>query len=238
MKKRNKIVIIVLVILVLLSFGVRRIIYGPSVSLKEKAEVKNYVQSYLTKKYGKHNYKITGISYDYHRTDMSQMFDYSNPIGYWVYFKSDTVPSSWIVIKGVEPEEYIVDSDYYVESYHFRGNDDAYELMESMEPKKEIENKYLNELQNEFDSNVCEVRCDYIMLEIPEDYGKVPTIEELKTNIDLYKTLGFDFKVSNIIQNETEFEQNLKTYIANKYHRDFSIWMYPNRLGASVDFDD
>ena len=56
MKKRNKIVIVVLVILVLLSFGVRRIIYGPSVSLKEKAEVKNYVQSYLTKKYGKDNY--------------------------------------------------------------------------------------------------------------------------------------------------------------------------------------
>lgn len=222
MKKQLKIIVIILIILSLIVYGVYRILSGPTVSIKEKIEVKKYAENYLTNKYGEHKYKITGISYEY---DMSTLFDYSNPTGYWVNFKSDVVSDSLIIISGLNPDDYKVDSDYFIKSYYFPGLDgyNTYKAMDNMKPQKELEIILLNELREEFELNVYEVECETILLDIPEDYGKIPTLEELKTNTNLYKVTHFNYKVSNKIEDTNEYEERLKTYILNKYNSNSSI---------------
>ena len=223
MKKVLKIIIIILIILSIVGYVGYRIFNGPIVNRKEKIEIKKYVENYLTKKYGEHKYKVTEIRYEY---DMTTLFDYSNPTGYWIIFKSDIVPKSWITINGLDPDEYKVDSDHFIESYYFPGLDgyNTYKTMDNMKPKKELETILLNELRGEFEPNVYEVECENILLDIPEDYGKIPTLEELKTNTNLYKVTQFDYKVLNTIEDTNEYEERLNTYILNKYNSNSSIY--------------
>ncbi len=237
MKKGLKITIIILIILSLLGYVGYRLLNGPSVNMRDKKEIKKYVESYLVKKYGEHKFKVTGIRYEY---DMTTLFDYSNPTGYWVDFKSDTVPHSWITINVLNRDIYKVDSDYFIESYYFPNEDDhdVYKKMDNMKPKKELERNLLNELQNEFEPNIYEVECNTILLEIPEDYGKIPTLEELKTNTNLYKITQFDYKVSNSIEGTNEYTKRLKSYITNKYNSNSSIYFHKNNTNVSVFLED
>lgn len=89
MKKVLKILLIIIIILLVVGYVGYRILRGPIVNIKDKIEIKKYVESYLTNKYGEHKYKVTRIEYEY---DMDTLFDYSNPTGYWVDFKSDIAP--------------------------------------------------------------------------------------------------------------------------------------------------
>ena len=93
-----------------------------------------------------------------------------------------------------------------------------------MKPKKELETRLLKELQDEFEPDVYELECETILLNIPEDYGKIPTLEELKTNINLYEVTHFDYKVSNTIEDTNEYKERLKLYITNKYNINSSIY--------------
>lgn len=237
MKKVLKIIIIILIISSLVGYGGYRILCGPSVNIKEKIEIKKYVENYLTKKYGEHKYKVTGIRYEY---DMTTLFDYSNPTGYWVYFKSDIVPDSWITINGLNPDDYEVDSDYFIQSYYFPEQDgyNTYKTMDNMKPKKELEKILLNELRDKFEPDAYEVECETILLNIPEDYGKIPTLEELKTNTNLYIVTQFDYKVSNTIEDTNEYSERLKTYIANKYNSDSNIYFHLDNTIVSVFLED
>lgn len=237
MKKVLKIIIIIIFILSLVGYVGYRILSGPSVSIKEKIEIKKYVENYLTKKYGEHNYKVTGIRYEY---DMTTLFDYSNPTGYWVDFKSDIVSDSWITINGLNPDDYKVDSDYFIQSYYFPELDgyNTYKAMDNMKPKKELETIFLNELRDEFEPNVYEVECETILLNIPEDYGKIPTLEELKTNINLYEVTHFDYKVSNTIEDTNEYSERLEAYIANKYNSNSDIYFHLENTSVSVFLGD
>ena len=236
MKKGSKITIIILIAALILGYGIFRIFNGPSVSIKEKREIKNYVENYLTKKYGEHRFKVTGIRYEY---DMDTLFDYSNPTGYWVDFKSDIVSDSWLTINGLSPDVYKVDSDYFIESYYFHEKDgyDVYKTMDSMTPKKELERLLLDKLKNEFDNNIYEVKCDTIILEIPEDYGKIPKLEEIKTNTSLYTVLQFDYKVSNVIGDTKEYEERLKSYIKNTYNCESHMYFNLNNTLVNVFLD-
>lgn len=236
MKKILKIIIII-IILSLVGYGGYRILSGPSVNIKEKIEIKKYVESYLTKKYGKHKYKVTGIRYKY---DMTTLFDYSNPTGYLVDFKSDIVRDSWITINGLNPNDYKVDNDYFIESYYFPDQDgyNIYKTMDSMKPKKELEAIILNELRDKFEPDAYEVECNTILLNIPEDYGKIPTLEELKTNTNLYKVTQFDYKVSNAIEDANEYNERLKTYITNKYNSNSNIYFHLENTHVSVFLGD
>ena len=101
---------------------------------------------------------------------------------------------------------------------------DTYETMENMKPKKELETRLLKELRDEFEPDVYEVECETILLNIPNDYGKIPTLEELKTNTNLYKVTQFDYKVSNKIEDINEYNERLKSYITNKYNINSSIY--------------
>ncbi len=236
MKKVVKIILIIFTVLSLIGYVGYEILNGPSVSIKEKKEIKKYVENYLTKKYGEHKYKITDIRYEY---NMAYVFDYSNPKGYWVDFKSDIVPSSWVTIKGLTSEDYKVDSDYFIQNYYFPGQDgyDVSEIMEDMEPKEEIKKNLLDKLRNEFDTNIYEVKDSRIILNIPEDYGRIPTLKELKTDINLYKVISFDYKVSNAIKDTNEYKERLKAYIKNKYNSDSDIYFYKENTLISVSLN-
>lgn len=236
-KKVKKILIVIGLILLVVGFLGYRIFYGPSVSIKERRDVKEYVINYLTKTYGDHKYRVSGISYEY---DMTTLFDYSNPTGYWVYFKSDVVSHSWVTITGLNPDDYKIDSDYFIESYYFPDHDgyDVYNKMSDMIPREQIETILLNELKDEFEPNAVEVECDYILLSVPENYGKIPTLEELKTNVDLYEILGFDYSVLYPIKDTVEYEERLKEYILNKYKTDSNIYFYKDNTHISIHLDN
>ena len=120
-KNLKKILITVLITILLIFISIKGYtilngLKGPSVKKEYKIIIEKYAEEYLTKKYGKHNFKVTRIDYDFH---MDYVFDYSNPIGYWVDFKSDIVPKCWLVIKGLKPEDFKVDNDYFIAEYYF-----------------------------------------------------------------------------------------------------------------------
>lgn len=233
MKKSLKIIVIILIILSLIGYGGYRILKGPAVSIKEKIKVKEFAENYLTNKYGEHKYKITSIRYEY---NMTTLFDYSSPIGYWVDFKSDIVTDSWITINGLNSKNYKVDSDYFLESYYFPEQDgyDIYEAMNNIEPKKELETIILNELRAEFEPDAYQLECETILLNIPDNYGKIPTLEDLKINTNLYKVTHFDYKILNAINDTNEYEKNLKSYIKNKYNSNSNIYFSLENTGVSV----
>lgn len=233
MKKGLKIIIIILIIVLLISYVGYRILNGPSVRIKDKIEIKKYAENYLTKKYGEHKFKVTSIEYEY---DMTSLFDYSNPTGYFVEFKSDVVSDSWIIINGLNSNDYIIDSDYFIQDYYFPEQDsyNIYETMDKMKPKKALETSLLNELRNEFEQDVYEVECNTILLNIPNDYGKIPTLEELKTNTNLYKVTHFTYKASKTIEDTNQYEERLKSYITNKYNSNSSIYFFLEDTLVSV----
>ena len=209
MKKFKILGKILLVIIVFLTIGglvICKLFLPPRVKSSERKNVTSFVENYLTEKYGEHKFKVTDISYEY---DMTTLFDYSNPTGYWVDFTSDIVPDSWITINGLNPDNYKVDNDYFIEDYYFPGQDgyNIQPIMNNMKPKNELEENLLNELRNEFDSNVYEVECNHIALDIPEDYGKIPTLEELKTNSN-YQILSYSkTNIKPMIQPNNEYKQ-------------------------------
>jgi len=230
-KNLKKIIIISIVLLIvglsILVYRVSKVVYEPSVNLEEKKAIKKYVERYLSNKYGKHEFKVTDVEYQYH---MTTLFDYSNPTGYWVYFKSNVVPKSWVTINGLKSQDYKVNSDYFIEDYYFPDKDayDIYETMNSMKPKKELESIFLKIIHDEFEPNTYEVQCNTIILDIPEDFGRIPTLEELKTNTNLYKVTQFDYKVSNKIDDISKYKERLKSYINNKYNCNSNIYINSN----------
>ena len=238
LKVVGKIFAVLAVVGCILFIVLYKIFSGPSVNGKEKREIKKYVENYLTLKYGDHDFKVTHIEYEYDSD--GTLFDYSNPVGYWVDIKSDIVAKSWVTIDGLYPDEYKVHSDYIIQEYHFPDKD-GYQTQAAMNnriPRSDIETDILRELQVEFDSDIYEVECDYIKLNIPEDYGKIPTMEELTSDTSLYKVMGFDFKHSNSIEDKEKYKEKLQKYIKSKYNCDSSIYMYPNGITISVSFEE
>ena len=236
--KKLKILGSILLVLIIGGLVICKLFLPPRVKSSERKNVTFFVENYLTEKYGEHKYKVTSISYEY---NMSTLFDYSNPTGYWVYFTSDIVPESWIVINGLNQDDYKVDNDYFIESYYFPDERDGYKLyqtMDNMEPKKELETIILNELRDEFEPDAYKVECYNISLNIPEDYGKIPTLEELKTNINLYKVSNFGYKVSNTIEDTDEYSERLKAYITNKYNSNSKIYFHLENTSVEVFLKD
>ena len=170
---------------------------------------------------------------------MATLFDYSNPTGYWVDFKSDIVSDSWVTINGLSRDVYKVSSDYFIESYYFPEKDeyDVYKTMDGMKPKKELERLLFDKLKNEFDINIYEVDCDTIILKTPEGYGKIPTLEEIKTNTSLYIVSQFDYKVSNTIEDTKGYEERLKSYIKNTYNCNSHMYFNLNNTLVNVFLD-
>lgn len=228
MKKGTKIAIIVLVsifaVLFLVGYGIRLIFMGPSVGLADKKRIETFSEEYLTKKYGEHHFKVTGVKYEYHSTTL---FDYSDPTGYWVDFTSDVVADSWLKISGLTPGQYKVNTDHLIESIYLpKMGYDAYKKMEELKPKEAMNEILLDKLKNEFDPNIYEMNCDSMQLAIPDDYGKIPTLEEIKSNTSLYEARSFIYKVPNKIENKEEYESRLRAYVSSNFGWKSKIYFF------------
>lgn len=117
MEKLKKAGIILLVVVIVFIVGKCKIILlGPSVKMSEKKNVSIYVEDYLTKKYGKHNFKVTKIEYEF---NMATFFDYSTPVGYNVQCRSDKVKNFSVYIYGINPNDYNIKNDSFLENYYF-----------------------------------------------------------------------------------------------------------------------
>ena len=243
MNKKLIIIIVCIVVLLIGSIFVFKKANGPSVSLNEQESVSKYALSYLTDRYGEHNFKVIGLKYEY---NMNYMFDHSNPIGYKVIFKSDDVKNSFLTIYGMDDSNYLVKSDYYIESYYYPDLDgyDSYETMKGIQPKKKLGTMFLNDILNEFDSHALEAECEESVLNIPEGYGKVPTLDDLKEDTNLYIPLSFTYKVTNTISDAEEYKNNLLSYVKNKYSKyidykkseNVDVFVNPGKFLVRVSF--
>ena len=205
----------------------KSVFFGPSVKRDVKKKVSSFVEEYLTEKYGDHNYKITKVTYDFH---MSTLFDYSNPVGYNVYFSSDVVNSSYVTIKGIEIDELKVENDGFIEDYYYPKltGYERYDAIKSITPVEKIQNELFSNLKEDFESSCTKVTCNNVSLSIPKNTGKIPTMEELKNNIDYYEILDFNFKLSNYIEDQEEYKNRLNEYLTQTFGGTWNIYFNPN----------
>lgn len=228
MKKKR--IIRVLIIVSIIIFSVQMFLFyivykgfsGPSVGWNEKRNVSNVVEKYLTKKYGDNNFKITGVEYDF---KMETLFDYSKKEGYLVIYKCDELESV-VSVKGIYPNISKI-SDSFIEQYYYKHKDEnsvtaSYEMFKEsnrLKPKEKIKYAILNKIKSEFDANIQEVDVsDYnIYLNIPDDFGRIPTIDEIENDINLYGVSRVRYTTILEIDKEEEYETKLKAYLNNYF---------------------
>lgn len=230
---RKKIIIIVLTsILIILSvfiflcFIIYRTFNGPSVGLIEKKNVSNIVEKYLTEKYGDNHFKVIDVGYDF---EMSTLFDYSKKEGYLVTYKCDEL-ESFVSIKGIYPNISDI-SDNFLQKYYYTD-------MRSRIPKEKIKSAILNKIKNEFDANIQEVNfSDYeIYLKIPDDFGRIPTIDEIENDINLYRVSSVRYTTILEADKEEEYETKLKVYLKNYFGGEWDISSYKKDNLYSISF--
>ena len=205
--------ITVLVLLLVLFLFIFRIFYGPFVGFSEKRNVSNIVENYLTKKYGNHNFKVTDVDYDY---DMETLFDYSTKVGYLVSYKGAGVDSA-VSVNGIYPNISRI-SDWFLEEYYFGAYDSSnmFEKMNNLEPKEKIESIVFNKIKNEFDQNIQKANAYNPVLDIPNDFGRIPTIEEIQNNINFYFLSELNYSTTINPNEEDSYEMKLNEYV-NQY---------------------
>lgn len=229
--KTSIVVSLIFIFLVLLCLCIYRIINGPFIGIKEGIEISRYVEKYLTKKYGNHNFKVTDIQYDY---DMDSFFDFSNPVGYVVGFKCDATSYSGASVTGLYPNQLGVD-DWLLKSIYFtnkNGLTNYYEL-ENKIPKEEINKALLDKLKSEFDSNIIEVRSSSPYLDVPDNFGKIPSMNEIETNLDLYWDSYFSFDTI-INQDKDEYEDKVINYLNNEFGGSWHIYIN-KKISSNID---
>ena len=216
------IVIIVLIILLLL----KNIIFGPSVSFNDKKQITEVVEKYLINKYGDHNYKITDIRYDY---KMNTVFDYSNPVGYFVDCKSDEVKHFYAYIADILPNNISVDHDSLIEEYLFPNLDgyDQKEKIDELAPVDKIKEKIINDLRN-VDPDIELIKNIDIRFRYPINSGKMPTEEDLKENTSYYDIIRFTYTRKSEIINDDEYINIIQEYIKNTYGVEWNISINKN----------
>lgn len=212
MKKKTIIYIIVTLLIILgIILTIEFTVFSaPPVGFVEKRKVSNMVENYLTQKYGNHNFKVTDIEYDY---DMQALFDYSNKEGYFVSYKGAGVESA-VSVKGIYPNISKI-SDWFLKEYYFgdNGSIDMFQMMDNLEPKEKIESILFNKIKNEFDQNIQKVIVFNPVLDIPNDFGRIPTIEELKNNINLYALSEINYLTTINSNEEDDYKMKLNEYI-------------------------
>ena len=231
MKKKRiiRVLIIVSIIVSIIIFSVQMFLFyivykgfsEPSVGWDEKRNVSNVVEKYLTKKYGDNNFKVIDVSYDF---EMSTLFDYSKKEGYLVTYKCDELESV-VSVEGIYPNISKI-SDSFIEQYYYKHKAEnslaAFEMFQEMEsrvPKEKIKYAILNKIKSEFDANIQEVDVsDYnIYLNIPDDFGRIPTIDEIENDINLYGVSRVRYTTILEIDKEEEYETKLKAYLNNYF---------------------
>ncbi len=214
---------IILLLLVICGIFVFKLLYGPFMGKIEKRNVKIATINYLNKKYGDHNYEIISIEYNY---DKGILFGYTNPYGYVVRFTSNVVNQSSLYVSGLTPKKYRFRDnflhDYLSELYS------NYWKISDIAPVEDMQTYFLEKIQKEFDPNCETVVIKHPKIVIPNDFGRLPTIEELENNIHFYTVDSLTFTLSADVANEEEYEKKLKAYLEKEFGSSWQITVFSN----------
>ncbi len=222
-------IIILLVVIVVLITGaliILKLFLPPIVKSSEKKNVTILVENYLTEKYGEHNFKVTNVEYKF---NMTTLFDYSEIVGYNVRFKGDIIEHSFVYISGIDPNEYKI-TDSFIADYYFPDSNGfgVVMLMESIPPVEKIQDNFFNNFKQDFEPNCQTLTCDNPILNIPNDYGRIPTMEELKNDISYYEIRDFSYTLTDRIENEEEYNKQLSEYLKQSFGGDWEIYILSN----------
>jgi len=244
---RKKIIIIVLTtifiilsVFIFLIFIIYRTFNGPSVGLSEKKNVSNIVEKYLTEKYGDNHFKVIDVSYDF---EMSTLFDYSKKEGYLVTYKCDELESA-VSVEGIYPNISCI-SDWFLEAYYYTDKDNnslaTFEIFQEMKgrtPKEKIKSAILNKIKSEFDTYIQEIDINEydVHLEIPDDFGRIPTIDEIENDLNLYEVSSVRYTTILEVDKEEEYETKLKAYLKNYFGGEWKISSYKKDNSYSISF--
>ena len=225
--KAIKFIIIAAIVLPILFFlCIWLLIKPPSVKWRERREVKNYVEKYLTNQYGDHKFKVIGVRYQFESTGL---FDYSNPTGYTVDFHCDVVKDALVFIDGLEPNKYHITGDTLLKELYY-GELDFYEKFKKMEeitPTEQIE-LYLSELITEnLDSDIYSLECSIVQMKIPDSLGRIPSLEELKNDISFYEIFDFHYYTDKEVKKE-EYIQELRHLLSENFGGNWDVNYNPN----------
>lgn len=239
MKKAEKVVIkiylIVIAIILIGCFAIWKYLSPPSVKSSEKKIITTYVEKYLSEKYGEHNFKFVQIDYDFPTSTSFGNNDYSNPLGYTVFYKTDTVKYFSVHIVGVYPNEYKISSDSFIGEYYF-GELGFYErqnIEESIKPVNKMKEYLFNKINQEFEENSKLIESCNIERKIPNNLGRIPTMEELKNNINFYEIRDFKYSLTGKIENEEEYKSKLSNYLSQNFGGEWSVCVYPSKTDVS-----
>lgn len=227
--------IAIFIIITIVGFWFYQSLVGPSVGFRDQSEIRAYVEDYLTNRYGDYQFKATRVEYEF---DRSMLFN-NHPIGYQVDYQSSVIPHGFVIIQGLIPDDYWVKTDYFVQDYYSSdqgGLIDYFDTMKDLEPKAAVESNFAAEFKSEFEPNAYDVECGVIILSVPENYGRIPTLDELQSNPNLYRFDFFKYSVSDPIEDTDAYSQKLQTYLENKYHRDSGIGFFSGDTEVGVRF--
>ena len=182
-----------------------------------------YVLEYMNNKYGDEgNFKIYNIAKDYD-SEGEVIFEREEHTGFIVDLKTDYVPNIITVkLYGTTKDEFHVSYDDLFQEYYDVSGYEFYILKE--EKKNE---KVEKDFKDNFNINI-DAKVDIISSKIPDDYGKIPTMDEY---IDLIKIDTENMDIS--ILDKVEVENRLD-YLKNLAQ--FSISYFGEEKNIKINF--
>ena len=243
----KKILIIMVAFLINLIFVY--ILYGiVSYELKFDIPFKNMIESYMEKKYGDHNFKVVFYYKDYHHTEFSQVFDFSDKYldGYFVYVRSDVVPEFTVLIKGTKLEEMTVLESFVKDYYSVKAGINIHDINNAL-----AQMKYWNQVEDKtLGGKIAKEKCEklkkylfekyksikdieikntiaYMGIEIPKDLGRIPKLDELEEFTEIqYFSIKIDNEEGKYRIDMEELKDNINKYFNNK--KNVTIKKYSN----------
>ena len=105
-----------------------------------------------------------------------------------------------------------------------------YDELDKIMPLEKYSDYLCGKIQNEFDPNCKSVKIYHLQLNIPNDFGRIPTMQELKNDINLYRCSYFTITLnSDIDENDKDnYKNKLKNYLENNTKYKWSIYYNNN----------
>lgn len=220
--KKIKILGIILLVIIIGWLIIWKFLSAPSVKSSEKKNVTIFVENYLNDKYGKHNFKVIKVEYQFH---MERIFDYSNPDGYIVRFKCDIVNNSSVFISGINQNEYKITGDSLLGDYYFPNlhGYERYNEMESLTSVENIQTNLFNKFKQDFEPSCQTLKCYEAKLDINKNLGIIPTMEDLKTDMRYYDVRYFTYTLTDRIEDKEDYNNKLINYLKQNFGGDWSV---------------
>lgn len=217
-------------------------------------QFRNMIEVYMEKKYGDQNFKVISYQKNYHHTEMSQMFDFSDKyhVGYIVRVTSDVLPDYTLVfVNGTELEKMTM-SDMFLKDYYAvkdgidisdgAGKDvfDNWDKLEEEVLKGEVvKNKceiFKKNLCNKF-APIYEITIRNntwdMSIDIPENLGHIPTKDELG---EFSEIKSIKIRTNIIESKQGIFMEELKEYINEYFNNIKNVNIRPYNNGVYIDF--